>query len=248
MAAKRPKQEELIKVLKKHNWNATAAGKELGIPDRTMRRYAEDLRPDDGAGAEKEKRKLVSQEAVNGELSIEALHKTPEELMDAYGLSQDDWLPAKLDVSSRDAGTASSPKVNKSISLTVQPKPKLPTPAFDGRPLQIKGTKKKKQTQSKKKLVLILSDFHAPFVDWELFEATLQMLANNQEVSQIIINGDLVDFPSLGRHRQTTTKAQATASECIEAGGRVLAELRATAPEDCQIDLIPGNHDQWLSN
>lgn len=247
--ADRPKQEELIRVLQKHNWNASAAGRELGIPDRTMRRYASDLRPGDGAGSDdKDKRKVVSQKAVNGELSTEALHKTPEQLMADYGLSDEEWVPAKLDVSERDAGTAASPKVNRSISLTVQPRPKLPTPAFDGRPLQIKAVKKKKRTQPKTKLVLIVSDYHAPFVDWELHQATLQMLAENQQVSQIIINGDLVDFPTVGRHRQTTHKAQASVSECIEAGGRVLADLRAAAPADCQIDFLVGNHDQWLSN
>jgi hypothetical protein len=57
-----------------------------------------------------------------------------------------------------------------------------------------------------------------------------------------------VDFPSLGRHRKTTPHCHATASECIEAGGKILAEIRAAAPEDCRIQLISGNHDAWLSN
>jgi len=242
------KKNKIIAALKKHNGNATAAAKELDVPPRTMRRWVAEnnlrLQIDD---TDADKRKVTSQKQKDGTLSPDALHLTPEELMEAYNLG-DDYFPVKLDISERDAGTASAPKVSRGISLTVQKKPELPEPAFEGRPITIKPRKRSKKKQKKTtELVLVISDYHAPYVDWDLHNAALRLIEEN-EPNRIIVNGDLVDFPTVGRHRQTTQRCMATVSECIEVGGKILSDLRAAATEDCQIDFIPGNHDAWLSN
>jgi predicted phosphodiesterase len=246
----RPTNEELRQALVANGGNATAAARQLGVAGRTMRRWVSEMDLSDSLTVESkidsDKRKISSQKAVDGSMPDTALHVTVDELMAQYGLSADEWVPTKLDTSERDAGTANAPKVSRTVSASFAPRPKLPTPAFDGRPITVKPPKRTK-TRHNTELVLILSDYHAPYVDWDLHQASLRLIAENQP-DRIIVNGDLVDFPTVGRHRVTTTRCMATASECIASGGRVLADLRAAAPEDCRIDFIPGNHDGWLNN
>lgn len=243
----KPTNQEIVEALKNHNGNASAAARSLNIPARTFRRWVAeaDLR---NSVNQPDKRKLTSQEAVDGNISPETLKMTPDELMQAYGLDFKDYIPVKLDISERDAGTATSPKVNRAISLTVQPKIEMPKPAFEGRTLKINPPKRTKANAKKDtELVIVVSDYHAPYVDFDLHQKSLRLIKENQP-NRIIVNGDLVDFPTVGRHRQTTTRCTASASECIQVGGQILADLRAAAPDDCQIDLIPGNHDAWLNN
>ena len=242
MSNKKLTAEEIVSALEKHNGNASAAARELGIAPRTMRRWA--------AAAKSglaDKRKLTSVKQTDGTLDPEALHQTPDALISKYGLDPKKWVPVKLDVNEADAGTATAPKVRRTVALTVAPIPELPKPAFGGRPINIKPPKRRKANERNTELVFIVSDYHAPYAEEGLHQASLRHIQEAQP-DRIIINGDLVDFSNLGRHRKTTNDCQATASECIEAGGKILAELRAAAPKDCRIQLIPGNHDAWLSN
>ena len=242
-----PSKEEIQNALAENDGNASAAARALGIPPRTFRRWVADANLRQGI-AEADKRKLTHQSAADGTLSPEALEMTPQQLLKAYGLSPKDYDVVKLDISERDAGTATSPKVNRAMAISLQPKIEMPTPLFEGRTLNIKSPKRTKAASKKDtELVVIVSDYHAPYVDMELHKKSLNLIKENQP-NRIIVNGDLVDFPTVGRHRQTTTRCTATASECIQKGGEILTDLRAAAPEDCQIDLIPGNHDAWLNN
>jgi predicted phosphodiesterase len=245
MAARTKPSEAQIQDALAAAGTVAGAAKILGVPRTTLSTWLNDSQGE-GTVERPAKRKLT--DAINTPGSLEDRDlKQPDELLHEYGLSDSEWDVVKVDVSKRDAGTAKDPKISHTISVSVAPKIKLPEPAFGGRPINIKPRKRTKRANTKTDLVLILSDYHAPYVDWELHEASLQLIAENQP-QRIIINGDLVDFPTVGRHRQTTTRCQASVSECIEAGGKVLADLRAAATSDCQIDLIPGNHDQWLSN
>jgi len=240
-------KEQIENALAENNGNASAAARDLGIAPRTFRRWVADANLRQNI-AEADKRKLTNQNAVDGTLSPEALQMTPQQLLKAYNLSPKDYDVIKLDISERDAGTATAPKVNRSMVISLQPKIEMPTPLFEGRTLNIKSPKRTKSASKKDtELVVIVSDYHAPYVDMELHKKSLDLIKENQP-NRIIVNGDLVDFPTVGRHRQTTTRCTATASECIQRGGEILTDLRAAAPEDCQIDLIPGNHDAWLNN
>ena len=247
----RPSDEAIRQALIDNGGNATAAARQLGIAGRTMRRWVAEgsitVETSEHSAPAEDKRKIVSQQAVEGGIPEEALHTTAEELMAKYGLSSDQWVPTKLDTSERDGGTANAPKIARTVTASFAAKPDLPSPAFGGRPITIKPPKRTKRIEHNTELVLILSDYHAPYVDWDLHKASLALIQDNQP-NRIIVNGDLVDFPTVGRHRVTTNRCQASVSECIEAGGKVLADLKAAAPEDCRIDFIPGNHDAWLNN
>lgn len=120
-------------------------------------------------------------------------------------------------------------------------------PAFGGRPVSVKPPTRRKATQRDTELVVVMSDFHAPYHDQALLDSACQMLLEVQP-DRLIINGDLVDFPTTGRHRKTTNNCQASANECIQVGGEILGQLRASLPGDCRVDFVPGNHDGWLSN
>jgi len=119
-------------------------------------------------------------------------------------------------------------------------------PAFNGSQVVVKAPARTKRNQRETELVAIVSDFHAPYHDPKLLEKCEQLLLENQP-DRLIINGDLVDFPTVGRHRKTTLNCTASANECIQAGGEILARLRAAVPDDCQVQMIPGNHEGWLS-
>ena len=246
MAHRKPTQGEFEDALREGG-NVSKAASILGVSAPTLYNWIRDgflSRPEDTERPGK--RKLTEALNVPGTLE-EADLKDPGRLLREHGLQEADYDVVKVDLAQRENSSAKDPKIAKSISVTVAPKLELPEPAFGGKPIVIKPPKRTKGKDQSKELVLIVSDYHAPYVDWELHKASLQLIAEHQP-QRIIVNGDLVDFPTVGRHRTTTMKCQASASECIEAGGRVLADLRAAAPEDCRIDLIPGNHDAWLNN
>jgi len=119
-------------------------------------------------------------------------------------------------------------------------------PAFGGRPVIVRAPKRRPQNERSNELTIVLSDFHAPFHDKKLLDVTEQVLRETQP-DRLIIDGDIVDWPSMGRHGKKTDDCWASANECIQAAGDILARLRAAVPEDCPVLFIPGNHDAWLS-
>lgn len=122
----------------------------------------------------------------------------------------------------------------------------LVRPAFNGSKVTIKAPARRKENKRDTELVVVVSDFHAPYHDERLLELCQQYLLDVQP-DRLIINGDLVDFPNVSRHRKTTNNKTASANECVQVGGEILAKLRASVPEDCRVQFIPGNHDGWLS-
>ena len=117
-------------------------------------------------------------------------------------------------------------------------------PAFGGRPVTVKPPARRKANTREGSLVIVLSDFHCPYFDAKLLETTEQVLLASQP-DRLIINGDLVDWPSVSRHAKE--RGEASANECIQSAGEVLARLIAAVPEDCRVSFVPGNHDSNLS-
>jgi len=117
-------------------------------------------------------------------------------------------------------------------------------PAFGGKPISIKAPARRKTPTRDGELIFVLSDFHCPYHSDKLLSLTEQVLLE-QQPDRLIINGDIVDWPSVSRH--APEKNEASANECVQSAGEVLARLRAAVPEDCRVQFIPGNHDSNLS-
>lgn len=117
-------------------------------------------------------------------------------------------------------------------------------PAFGGRPVTVKPPARRKAGERQSRLVFVLSDFHCPSYDPKLLEVTEQVLLDAQP-DELIINGDLVDWPTVSRH--APERGEATANECVQSAGEVLGRLRAAVPDDCRVRFIPGNHESNLS-
>lgn len=117
-------------------------------------------------------------------------------------------------------------------------------PAFGGRPVTVRPPTRRRRNQRESSLVFVLSDFHCPYHDRKLLDVTEQVLLKAQP-DRLIVNGDLVDWPSVSRHG--AERGEATANECVQSAGEVLARLVAAVPEDCLVQFIPGNHDSNLS-
>lgn len=120
----------------------------------------------------------------------------------------------------------------------------LVQPAFGGRPVTVRPPARLKRNERQSSLVFVLSDFHCPYHDRKLLDVTEQVLLEAQP-DRLIINGDLVDWPSVSRHAKE--RGEATANECIQSAGEVLGRLVAAVPDDCLVQFIPGNHDSNLS-
>ena len=91
--------------------------------------------------------------------------------------------------------------------------------------------------------IVFVSDHHAPYVDEALHEASLALIAAVQP-HRVVHGGDLLDLPTISRHRDDPSMA-ATPQECIDAGYRILRDLREAAG-DAWMGFIPGNHDDRL--
>jgi hypothetical protein len=85
-----------------------------------------------------------------------------------------------------------------------------------------------------------------PFHDEAAIDAQLQILALYQP-HKIIIIGDFLDFPELGKFRKEPAFAF-TLNPAIAYATELLAKIRAIAGNKCEIVFIPGNHEARLTS
>lgn len=101
-------------------------------------------------------------------------------------------------------------------------------------------------TKQKRRLVAVISDQQAPYFDPLLHKATLNFL-NNNDVSTVVVNGDLFDFPTLSKF---TLREGFTADpdETLSSGLGILHDYdKAISPKALR-KFVPGNHDfRWES-
>jgi transposase len=117
----------------------------------------------------------------------------------------------------------------------------------DLEPADFKPPRRRSKTLRPKKgepeVVVFVSDHHAPYVEEPLHEASLALIVD-LEPHRVIHGGDLLDLPTVSRHRDDPSHA-ATPQECVDSGYSVLADLREAAPT-AAFGFIPGNHDDRL--
>ena len=144
------------------------------------------------------------------------------------------------------------------LSVQYTPKPiDLTEDMFirQAKPTVIRATKSTAKKVSSEKLAIILPDIQAgfrkyeddtldPIHDTKALDVALQIIKDTKP-DQVILNGDNLDFPQLGRFAQESTFSQ-TLNETLDYVHKFLAQIRANAP-DTRIVYLAGNHELRLS-
>lgn len=175
--------------------------------------------------------------------------ETPESLLERHGVNIDDWVIARVKANCWDAMTSDKASGDNRVvtmrQLTVQVVPKegliqIPDPGDWAPP---KPPKLRKATADKPLVGVVISDHHAPHQDPTFHALFLEYLRDIQP-DLIDINGDLLDFSTISRHREREGYAQPV-NDCLRAGFGILRDYRHTVPK-ATIRLKRGNHDERL--
>lgn len=172
---------------------------------------------------------------------------TPESLLTELGLNPDEWKITNVKARGGHYGNPDDP--NSQIRLEISCVPlfsqaiKLPQ-LNNWKPLP--KPKARKKTDAPKTSVVI-GDHHCPNEDRKFHTLFCQWLKDEQP-DLIEINGDLLDFADISRHRQIpntgpggTQRYNNTVNECLQAAFNVLLDYRTACP-NAQIRLKFGNH------
>ena len=123
------------------------------------------------------------------------------------------------------------------------------------KPTIIRPTKSTGRKSTAEKLAIVLPDIQAgfrqyedgsldPIHDTKALDIALQIIRDTKP-DQVILNGDNLDLPQLGRFAQESTFTQ-TLNPTLDYVHEFLAKIRANAP-DTKIIYLAGNHELRLS-
>lgn len=97
--------------------------------------------------------------------------------------------------------------------------------------------------------IVVGSDFHSYFCDpfaWSVFLDVIRMVVTPQgKDGVVVVNGDLVDFPQISRHRKMPGHFHLNLHQERELAKAMLKEIREAAP-DATIYFVIGNHEYRL--
>jgi hypothetical protein len=174
---------------------------------------------------------------------------SPEKLLKRVGLDPEQWVVTNVKAREGTWGSPDAP--NEQLRLEVSVRPilsglKLPelkdwTPLPKPRPRKGKGPK----------TTVVCGDHHAPHHDRTLHALFCQFLADEQP-DLIELNGDLLDFADISRHRQMPKTGPGgeypftnTVNECLQSAFNLLLDYRTACP-NAEMRLKFGNHDMRL--
>lgn len=103
--------------------------------------------------------------------------------------------------------------------------------------------KKQRKKNAEPKVNVVIGDHHAPNEDRTFHRLFLDYLRDEQP-DEIDVNGDLLDFPTISRHREREGYAHPV-NRCLQAGFDILRDYREVCP-NAVIRLKRGNHDERL--
>lgn len=175
---------------------------------------------------------------------------SPESLLNQVGLDPSEWRITNVKARGGHWGNPDDPSSQIRLELSVVP---LVAPAF--KLPDLAGWKPLPKPKPRKgkgpKTTVVCGDQHAPHHDKTLHRLFCQFLEEEQP-DGIEVNGDLLDFADISRHRQMPTSGPAgeypftnTVNECLQAAFNILHDYRLAAP-DAVIRLKFGNHDMRL--
>lgn len=103
--------------------------------------------------------------------------------------------------------------------------------------------KPRKRKREKYLDAVVISDHHAPHHEPVFHRLFLEYLSDAQP-GLIEVNGDLLDFSTISRHREREAYAQPV-NECLQSGFQILRDYREVCP-DATIRYKRGNHEERL--
>lgn len=95
------------------------------------------------------------------------------------------------------------------------------------------------------KTCLVINDIHFPHHVPKLLHLILRFCAGTH-LDEVVINGDMVDFPSLSSKFDQAPLDPAGLDKEIRHVRTFLLDLRAVVPADCKITWLGGNHEDRL--
>lgn len=175
---------------------------------------------------------------------------SPESLLNQVGLDPAEWRITNVKARGGHWGNPDDPSSQIRLELSVVP---LVAPAF--KLPDLVGWKPLPKPKPRKgkgpKTTVVCGDQHAPHHDKTLHRLFCRFL-EEERPDGIEVNGDLLDFADISRHRQMPTSGPAgeypftnTVNECLQAAFNILHDYRLAAP-DAVIRLKFGNHDMRL--
>lgn len=174
---------------------------------------------------------------------------SPDKLLRRVGLDPAEWVVTNVKAREGTWGSADAPNEQLRLEVSVRP-------ALSGLKLpELKGWKPLPKPKPRKttgpSTAVVCGDHHAPHHDKTLHRLFCEFLTDEQP-DLIEINGDLLDFADISRHRQMPKTGPGgeypftnTVNECLQSGFNLLLDYRTACP-DAQIRLKFGNHDMRL--
>jgi hypothetical protein len=174
---------------------------------------------------------------------------TPESLLNQVGLDPAEWRVTNVKARGGHWGDPEQPSSQIRLEISVVPiagglkLPKLEkwTPLPKPKPRKSKGPKTS----------VVIGDHHCPNHD-KTFHALFCQFLEDEQPALIEVNGDLLDFADISRHRQLPTTGPGgpqdfnnTVNECLQSAFNVLLDYRTACP-NAAIRLKFGNHDMRL--
>lgn len=246
-----PSRDELIALLRKHGGQYKVA-QAIGVPRPTLQHH---LRRENITPADWQETVELSAQPTTERPGVESHDDGTATVISERDLPKG-WTPeqilteAKVDPAEHVVqrvrinrwGTEGDPKYQ--VRVDVVPKRALiaiPDPGEWKAPKPRKNPKRK----AGREVGIVCGDHHAPHHDERLHKLFLEVLAQVQP-DFIEINGDLLDFATISRHRESVSgEYNESINECLRAGFEILADYRAAAP-NARIRLKRGNHDERL--
>jgi hypothetical protein len=164
---------------------------------------------------------------------------TPDKLLREHGLDPEEWVIARIRVNRWD--DPDNPK--QQLRFDVVPKAAV-VELVAPDPSKWKSPPKPRKPKATKPLrAVVISDHHAPHHERTFHKLFLRYLADEQP-EIIDVNGDLLDFSTISRHREIEAYANPV-NECLQAGFEILADYRSVCP-NATIRYKRGNHSERL--
>lgn len=169
-----------------------------------------------------------------------------EELMRERGFDPADWRCKGATVNEWGLDPESGqPYKQLKIHLEKRPDLEWVFPASLKKPAPRKRLRKPSRKRAQR--VCVVSDHQAPYHS-EGAQAALLRFLEAETFDRIVHAGDLLDFPTISRHRDSAVY-NASAQECIDSGAAILQDIASRARErnpSVVLDLLVGNHDERL--